>query len=233
MTTLQLRAAARAWARGGGVSAGHEIAQLVRAYGPWAVGGVVALECLGVPVPGESVVVGAALLAAAGHGPPIALVVGAAAVGASIGGHLGHLIGARFGYPLLVRYGPRLGLTAGRLRLGRYLFREHGAAIVFLGRFVAILRAFAGLLAGASGMPWQRFLVANAAGAVVWATTYGYGAFLIGDEARRLSGPLGIALGGAAVAALATVALLIHRHAGRLQQAADRAEAAAAGGPDA
>ena len=78
--------------------------------------------------------------------------------------------------------------------LGRFLFEPYGGSIVFFGRFVALLRAFAALLAGANGLaPW-RFFVSNAAGGIVWATVFGTGGYLLGEGIRRIAGPVGWAL---------------------------------------
>ena len=71
-----------------------------------------------------------------------------------LGDNLGFWIGRTVGLRLVKRYGPYLHITEGRLRLGRYLFAQHGAKVVFFGRFVTILRALAALLAGMNGMAW-------------------------------------------------------------------------------
>jgi len=83
----------------------------------------------------------------------------AAAAGGIVGDNFGYWAGRRFGRPLLQRYGRKVHLDRRRLKLGEYLFRRYGSAMVFFGRFVALLRALAALLAGANRMPWGRFLV--------------------------------------------------------------------------
>jgi membrane protein DedA with SNARE-associated domain len=90
--------------------------------------------------------------------------------------------------------GHLIGLDARKRILGRYLFARHGMPIVFFGRFVALLRAFAALLAGTNGLaPW-RFFVSNAAGGIVWATIFGLGGYLFGAGIHRIAGPVGWAL---------------------------------------
>ncbi len=77
-----------------------------------------------------------------------------------------------------------------RLKLGQYLFLKHGGKVVFFGRFVAVLRAFAAFLAGTNRMPWPRFLLFNATGGMVWATLFGLGGYFLGDNIHRLTGCL-------------------------------------------
>src|SRR5215813_2536268 len=101
---------------------------------------------MGIPLPGETVLVAAALYAAR-HGQSIAAVVASAAVGAVLGDNAGYWIGREFGYRLLRRYGGRVGLSPGKIKLGQYLFLRHGSKVVFFGRFVAVLRVLAAILA--------------------------------------------------------------------------------------
>src|SRR5207244_1872157 len=108
--------------------------------------------------------------------------------------------GRRFGYPLLLRHGHLLGITASRLKLGQLLFLRHGGKIVFFGRFIAVLRALAAVLAGVNGMPWSRFLVFNASGAMAWAGGYGTVPYLLGEQVERFTKPVGIVLIVGAVA---------------------------------
>jgi membrane protein DedA with SNARE-associated domain len=122
----------------------------------------------------------------------------AAAAGAIVGDNIGFWVGREFGQPLLEKWGHLIGLDARRGMLGRFLFEPYGGSIVFFGRFVALLRAFAALLAGANGLaPW-RFFVSNAAGGIVWATVFGTGGYLLGEGIRRNRGTrrLGLAVVG-------------------------------------
>ena len=102
------------------------------------------------------------------------------------------------------------------MTLGRYLFRRHGGKVVFFGRFIAILRTFAALLAGANRMPWPSFLVYNALGGIGWAGGYSLAAFLLGRQMEKISGPLGLALGIVAVAAVGSAFLFLKRNEKRL-----------------
>jgi membrane protein DedA with SNARE-associated domain len=192
-------------------------------YGYVAVAAIVALECVGIPLPGEVILIAAAIYAGTTHHLDIGLVIAAAALGAMVGNIIGFVIGRRFGYPLLLRYGGYIGLNDGRIKIGRYLFRHHGAKVVVVARFVALLRSVGGILAGANHMPWRPFLVANAIGAVAWAVIYGSLAFTFGDEVHKLMGPVGIGIGVAVVIALAVVFAVVARREAELLAEAERA----------
>jgi len=168
------------------------LTNLVAQYGYLAVLVIVGLESTGVPLPGETTLVAAALYAGATHNLNIVGVVIAAAVGAILGDNLGYLIGHWGGYRLLIRYGRYIRLSEKRIKIARYLFLRYGGEVVFFGRFTAILRAYAAFLAGTTRMPWRRFLFFNAAGGIAWATIYGGGAYLLGRQIERLSGPFEI-----------------------------------------
>ncbi len=199
---------------------------MMQRHGFWVVGCVVFLESMGVPLPGESLLIAAALYAAATHDIAIETIVLAAALGAVLGDNAGYLIGRKVGPPVLAKYGPPIGLTLARQRLGQFLFLRHGGKVVFLGRFVAFLRTFAALLAGANRMPWQRFLVWNALGGVFWTCFYGFGAYLLGNQVHRLVGPFGVVVGISALAVLGFTIRFVHRHEARLIAEAQVAMAA-------
>ena len=116
------------------------------------------MESAGIPMPGETVLVTAAILAGEGtlH---IYGVIGAAAAGAIVGDNCGYWVGREFGFPLVYRYGRYVRLDERRLKLGQYLFLKHGGKIVFFGRFVAVLRAFAAFLAGVNRFNWEEFFL--------------------------------------------------------------------------
>src|SRR6266568_8926670 len=167
------------------------LTQLLVTYGYWAVLLFVAIESTGIPFPGETMLLVAAIYAGATHRLSIVLVIGAAAAGAILGDNLGFWVGREGGYRLLRRYGHLIRLEERKLKLGQYLFMKHGGKVVFFGRFVAVLRAWAAFLAGTNRMPWPRFLFFNAAGGIVWATLYGLGGYLLGDNVHRLTGTIG------------------------------------------
>ena len=195
----------------------------VSTYGYWAVGVIVGLESMGIPLPGETILIVAATFAGATHRLDITSVIGAAATGAIVGDTLGFLIGRKIGFPLLHRYGPRIGLSEPRLKLGQYLFLRHGGKVVFFGRFVAVLRTLAALLAGANGMYWPRFLVFNAAGGMVWATAFGLGAYSFGEMIKRFAEPIGLALLGLAIVGGLISLAIVRRHERILIERAERA----------
>ncbi len=200
-----------------------EIGNLVATHGYWVVGTVVALESMGVPAPGETVLVTAAIFAGTTHRLSIPLVIAAAVVGAIAGDNAGYWIGRRIGYALVVRYGRFARIDNARLRLGRFIFDRYGGEVVFFGRFVAVLRALAALFAGINRMPWWRFLVYNATGGMAWAAVFGLGGYFLGERLERLRGPMAIAGGAAAVGACAVGLWWMRRHEAELQSRADRA----------
>src|SRR6202051_2258839 len=163
---------------------------LIPTCGPWIIFGIVALESAGVPLPGETILVASALLAATTGQINIVLVVLAAAAGAIIGDGMGYLVGRRLGLPFLRRYGRYIRLDEDRLLIGRYLFFQYGNAVVFFGVFIAVLRVFAALLAGANSMPAGRFFFFNITGGVCWACLFGFGAYAVGGEIYKISGTL-------------------------------------------
>ncbi|HEY2710112.1 MAG TPA: DedA family protein [Caulobacteraceae bacterium] len=201
---------------------GH-LFSLVAGYGYAAVFGLIFIESIGIPVPGEGILIVTALFAARTHRLDIAWVIAAGSMAAFLGTTIGYLVGRSAGLELLVRYGRYVGLTDARQRLGQYLFLRHGVKIVFLGRFVAFLRAFEGVLAGLNRMSWRRFLVANALGAVIWTAAIGLGAFVFGRAFVHLSRPLGVALLVAGGIGLVAAFLYVRHSEQALQKLADAA----------
>ena len=202
---------------------GQALTHLLASYGYLAVLLFVAVESTGVPFPGETMLLAAALYAGTHHSFHITLVILAAASGAIVGDNLGFLVGRVGGYRLLRRYGPAVHLDERKLKLGIYLFRRHGGKVVFFGRFVAVLRAWAAFLAGTSRMPWDRFLLFNSAGGILWATLYGLGGYALGNNIYRLTGPVGIASVVLALLAIAASIIVLRRNEARLEEEAERA----------
>jgi membrane protein DedA with SNARE-associated domain len=174
---------------------GDTVQHLIAHYGYAAIFLVVMMESTGIPMPGETILISAAALAGTKHALDIRGVIAAAAAGGAIvGDNIGFWVGREFGEPLLEKWGYLVGLDARKRLLGRYLFARHGGSIVFFGRFVALLRAFAAVLAGANNLaPW-RFFVFNALGGIVWATVFGLGGYLLGAGIHRIAGPVGWAM---------------------------------------
>src|SRR6202790_715198 len=157
------------------VSLSDAFISLIPIYGPWIIFGIVALESAGVPLPGETILIAASLLAATTGQINIVVVVLAAAAGAIVGDGMGYMVGRQLGLPFLRRYGRYIRLDEDRLLIGRYLFFQYGSALVFFGRFIAVLRMFAALLAGANRMPAGRFFFFNITGGICWASLFGCG----------------------------------------------------------
>ena len=195
---------------------------LVHNYGYFAVFTLVCLECLGVPIPGETALVAAAIFAGESE-LNIFGVIGSATLAAIVGGSIGYWIGRQFGFPLLLKYGRYIHLDEPRIKLGQYLFQRHGGKIVFFGRFVALLRAFAALLAGINRLPWSRFSLFNALGALIWASVFGFGGFFLGKAFEHYARPVGIAaLIVAVIGAVAASRFMAH-HERRLLAEAEAA----------
>jgi membrane protein DedA with SNARE-associated domain len=169
------------------------ISSLISAHGYIVVATVVGIESMGLPLPGETTLVTAAIYAGTTHSLNIGLVVAAASIGAIVGDNIGFWIGLTFGRELLARHGRFVRIDARRMKLGQYLFARHGGKVVFFGRFVALLRAAAALLAGINCMPWRRFMFFNATGGVAWASVFGIGAYIAGEQFARLQGSLAVA----------------------------------------
>jgi membrane protein DedA with SNARE-associated domain len=196
---------------------------LLHRYGPGVVGVIILFESMGLPLPGESLLIASALYASSTGKLNIALLITCAAIGAVLGDNFGYLIGRSLGTRLLVRYGRHIGLTEQRLKLGNYLFQRHGGKVVFFGRFIAVLRTFAALLAGATHMHWKLFLIYNTLGGVTWCLLYGFGAYILGDIFRRLAGPVAIAFGILAVCVIVAAVILAKRHESNLLARAESA----------
>lgn len=139
----------------------------------------VMIESLGIPFPGETMLLLGAFFAASGH-LSIYGVIAAAAAGAIIGDNLGYWIGRKGGRPLLQRYGKYVFVKEERLNKAERFFERHGDKTVFFGRFISLLRTWAAFLAGVNRMRWRTFLFYNAAGGIVWAIIYGVIGYFVG-----------------------------------------------------
>lgn len=202
---------------------------LVQTWGYWAVALFVLTESFGVPLPGETAVILAGSYAGHSHHLSPWLIFLVAAVAAVVGGEIGYCLGRVGGYRLVRRWGHKVRIDEQKLRISRYLFDRYGAKVVFLGRFVSILRTYAAFLAGTSRMQLLRFSVANAAGAIVWAGIFTYFSYVAGNTLRRTSGAITWVLVGIAVVVMGAVILLARR---RMDEFAARADAAYAGETD-
>jgi membrane protein DedA with SNARE-associated domain len=199
------------------------IAHLVHVYGLVTVAAIVGLECIGIPSPGETALLAAAVYAGTKHDFNIVAVILTAGGAATVGRMIGYAIGRRFGYRLLLHYGKYVGMTTSRIKLGQYLFLRHGGKIMFAAQFVPVLRTFAGLFAGANVMPWRSCLITNAAGSMLWAAIYGYAAYELGREFEQMEGPVVIILAIVTAVSVVAGAVFVKRHEAELSAEAERA----------
>jgi membrane protein DedA with SNARE-associated domain len=174
---------------------------------------VIAVESMGVPLPGEIALVSAALLASSKYAN-IWWVAVAGSLGAIVGDSIGYWVGHRGGRPFLERMGRRFPRHLGPPQLARAeeAFRRWGVAAIFFGRFIALLRVLAGPLAGALRIPYRKFLMANVSGGIVWACGTAVIVYFIGRAAEQwLSRFSWIALALAVLAGVGTTMFIRHR----------------------
>ena len=189
--------------------------QAILMYGYWVVLVAVALETMGVPFPGETSVLAAAVYAGTGRPLNIAWVIIFAAAGAILGDNVGFTVGRYGGYPLVRRVLRALHVRENALDYSRRYFERHGDKTVFIGRFFSILRVTVAFLAGVNQMPRRVFFFWNAAGGIVWALVYGLLGYFLGRNLPlldRVVGALGIG-GGIVIGGflLALIALWVIR----------------------
>ena len=187
---------------------------LLSTWGYLAVFAFVAIESTGIPFPGETMLVTAAAYAGAGH-LQIPFVIGAAAMGAIMGDNAGYLVGRTGGREMVLRYGRYVHIDEAKLGVAERFFATHGDKTVFLGRFVAVLRAWAAFLAGVNRMQWGKFFAFNAAGGITWATVYGVLAFKLGQNLpllEKIVKTIGYVGLGAAVVGAVILFVLYRRH---------------------
>lgn len=183
------------------------LAPLLDRYGYAAVGGLILLESFGVPVPGEAVLIAAAVYAGAGRLDIIAVAV-IAVVAAALGDNVGYAIGRYGGRALVVRFGRYVLLTEKRLAAAERFFTRYGGPVVTGARFVEGLRQANGIVAGTTGMPWRRFLAFNALGAALWVGVWATLGYLAGTRITAIYEQVGryqwyvLAVLGVAAAAL-------------------------------
>jgi membrane protein DedA with SNARE-associated domain len=158
----------------------------LRHYGYLAVGGILLLENIGLPVPGETILIAAALYAATGQ-LNIVLVGIVAVLASTAGSAIGYAIGVYGGRPLAERYGKYVMLTAERLDKTEAFFRKRGWAVVLLGRFVEGVRQAAGIIAGISDMKFPKFLMFTLIGAMLWVATWSTVGEVAGDHVTAIS----------------------------------------------
>jgi membrane protein DedA with SNARE-associated domain len=199
----------------------HALLDLVQRFGYVIVFLGVGIESLGIPVPGETVLIVGAVLAGQGHLDAWGVAL-AGVLGATLGDNSGYYLGRRWGRQLITTRPLRHIYDPRRLAVAERFFARRGWTAVFFGRFVAILRIFAGPLAGLHRMPWRTFLLSNAAGAVVWVGAVVAAGLLVGgnlDHIVSLIGRAGyVGLGLAVLAGIAAVAWTVARRRRELRE---------------
>jgi membrane protein DedA with SNARE-associated domain len=183
---------------------------------------VVAIEALGVPLPGETAVIFAGLAASSGR-LSIVLVIVCASAAAIIGDNIGFQIGRRGGRTLLERPGRFYDERQRVLAVGDPFFERHGPKAVFFGRWIAGLRVWASWLAGASSMRWRPFLLWNALGGISWATSVSLAAYFGGKAVEHVVADIGLygLIAAAVLIALAAVVLIRRQRTARRARKAD------------
>jgi len=197
------------------------VSQLISTAGYPLLFLIVMSESSGVPVPGETGLIAASVLASQGK-LQIGLVIGLAAAAAIVGDNIGYVIGRKGGGWLLERPGAFGHQRQGVLRLGEPFVQLHGPKAVFFGRFLLGLRVWASWLAGATRMHWRSFVLWNALGGISWATAVGLVAYFLGHSAGSAIEAFGIYGLAAVVVAIASVFLAHRRHRRHQRRVAGR-----------
>ncbi len=187
------------------------LSALIEVHGYWVIGLVILMENAGIPLPGETALLTAGYLSSPAGGEHLHLwaVALVAFVAAVVGDNIGFWLGRRYVRDRLKAGGRFLLLTPARLQIAERYFDKYGVLTVFMARFIAVLRIVCGPAAGASQMPWPRFLIANAAGALCWAVVVSVSGHAAGHAWKALRNWLGH--GAWAVLAFILLALLIGR----------------------
>jgi membrane protein DedA with SNARE-associated domain len=206
----------------------QELIPLISDYGIWLVAGFIALESLGIPLPAEAALMAAAFFAARTNQLNIYALIAAGISAAIVGEIVGFWIGRAFGYQLLTTYGGRLGLTSGRMRVGQWLFVQHGGKFVFIARFLPFLRNIAAVLAGTNHMKPYTFYFASGASAIIWVLGYGLAAYTFGEAFMNLASPVAVSLAlttGVVMFGMTTLMLRYEKHLlAKTEQAPENAE---------
>jgi membrane-associated protein len=176
-----------------------------------AVFGLITIETMGVPVPGETALIAGSLAAHKGS-LDIGVLIAVAAAAAIIGDNVGFFIGRRYGRRVFMRPGVWHDQRLALLDMGEPFFAKHGPKAVFLGRWVSGLRIASSWLAGMNQMRWPVFTFWNALGGIAWATGIGLGAYFAGDAFIELISRAGVAGGVVVVVAVVGIVWWRHRH---------------------
>ncbi len=159
----------------------HHLTRLLQSYTYPALLLLVLVESLGIPLPGEIALVTAAAYAASGH-ISIYIVIIVAALGAIVGGILGYWIGLKGGLPLVARYGRYVGVRNSHIDRAHAFFERNGSKTILFGRFIALLRTWAAVVAGAASMSFPMYVICNTISSVVWAIVFGVLGYTFGHD---------------------------------------------------
>ena len=189
------------------------LAPALNSYGYLAVGGFLFLEDFGIPVPGETVLIAAAIYAGAGQ-LNIFLVVLIGIVAAVLGDNVGYAIGRYAGRRVVLRWGKFVRLTEERLDKAENFFERHGGKVITIARFIEGLRQANGLIAGLTRMRWLRFVLFNVLGALLWVGAWSATGYLAGSHIQAIYDTVGrYSLYVVALLVVIAVAFFLrHRH---------------------
>ena len=184
----------------------HHVARLLQLYTYPVLVLLVLLEAVGIPLPGEIALVTAAALASHGR-ISIYVVIALAAASASVGGILGYWIGIKGGLPLVARYGGYVGIRQSHVDKAHSFFERNGSKTILFGRFIAVLRTWASIVAGAASMSFPKFVTYNTIGSIVWAIVFGWLGYYFGRDLPLLEtyisrASLGVLIIGAVAAGI-------------------------------
>jgi membrane protein DedA with SNARE-associated domain len=209
------------------------LAPILNQWGYLAVGALIMLEDFGIPVPGETVLIAAAVYAGAGQ-LNIFAVIAIAIVAAVVGDSIGYAIGRFGGRRLVLRYGKYVFINPERLDKAERFFQRHGGKIITIARFIEGLRQANGIIAGITQMRWIRFFAFNLLGAVLWVCTWAGLGYLAGSHITQIWNtieryqPIVYTVLGIMVLAFLTWQLLRYRRAKREKAAKAAASASSA-----
>jgi membrane protein DedA with SNARE-associated domain len=200
------------------------IEHAIGSWGYYAVFGMLALEGFGLFfVPGETTLIAAAVAAGATGQVRIVFVLVAAYAGALLGDNFSYFVGARFGFALVRRYGCHVGVDERRIRFVQFLYLRYGIPIVFIGRFIMLLRSWESFLAGANDMKWRRFAPVNAAASLAWVCAWGLGAYGLGTTSKSTLGAVTLGIFGVFCLGFVAGWFYFRRHEAAFEARADAA----------
>jgi membrane protein DedA with SNARE-associated domain len=200
----------------------HHLSRLLQSYTYPVLVALVLLESIGIPLPGEIALVTAAAYASLGH-ISIYIVVILAAVAAIVGGILGYWIGIKGGLPLVARYGGYIGVRKSHVDRAHAFFERNGAKTILFGRFIAVLRTWAAVVAGAAFMSFTKFVIYTTIGSIAWAIVFGALGYFFGRDLPLLEKYISRASFGVLILAAVGIAVfvIIQRRKSRAERSLD------------